>query len=203
MLDNAAIPLKRFDGIPGVGTNIGAIASASAGYVNPIEMGAGPYHQTLLEFNGLPVVTGNTTGISFGSKQLYTFPQGRIHVLGVTAYFREITFNTLAGATGDIGGTGSGDYAIGSTATADGTLATTDVDLLPSSAMLDPFVAGIGRSNAGTALAAAASFDGTSAALSAYLNVIIDDADVADAAASDNVYFTGWVRMTWLWLGDY
>jgi hypothetical protein len=77
------------------------------------------------------------------------------------------------------------------------------VDLLPSTAMLDPFVAGVGSSNVGSALATAVAFDGTSAAKSLYLNAIIDDADVADAAASDNVYFTGFARITWMWLGDY
>jgi hypothetical protein len=69
--------------------------------------------------------------------------------------------------------------------------------------MLDPFVAGMGRSNVGSALAAAAAFDGTSTALSLYLNAIIDDADVSDGASGDNVYFTGWARVTWCWLGDY
>lgn len=183
--------------------NIGAIASASQGYVTAEEGGNAYLHHTILNFAALPVTTGNTTGASFGSKQVYTFPEARINVLGVTAYFNLITFNTADGADGDIAGAGSGDYSMGSTATADATLATTDVDLLPSSAMLDPFVAGVGSSAAGTALAAAAQFDGTSTAKSMYLNVIIDDADVSDAAAGDLVYFTGWVRATWLWLGNY
>ncbi len=92
---------------------------------------------------------------------------------------------------------------MGSTATAEATLATTEVDMLASTAMLDPFVAGVGRSNVGAALAAMAQFDGTTTPIDMYLNVIIDDADVSDAAASDSVFFTGWVRTTWLWLGDY
>lgn len=183
--------------------NVGAIASASQGYVTAEELGNGIFHQTILNFAALPVVTGNTTGASFGSKAVYTFPAGRILILGNIAYFSTVTFNTAAGADGDIAGGGSGDYSMGSTATADATLATTDVDLLPSTALLDPFVAGVGRSNVGSALAAAAQFDGTTTALSAYLNCIIDDADVADAAASDSVFFTGFSRITWAFLGDY
>jgi hypothetical protein len=198
-----SIARQRADFVPTTGANVGAVAAASAGYVSAEEMGNAIFHHTLLTFLALPVVTGNTTGASFGSKQIYTFPEGRLLVQGVTAYFNLITFNTVAGVSGDIGGGGSGDYSIGTTATADATLATTDVDLLPSTAMLDPFVAGVGSSNAGAALAASAQFDGTSAAKSAYLNVIIDDADVADAASADNVYFTGTVRITWTWLGDY
>ena len=195
--------LGRTDFDPITTRNVGAIASASQSYVTAEEGGNAYDHHTILNFAALPVVTGNTTGASFGSKQVYTFPAGRILIKGVTAYFSTITFNTAAGADGDIAGAGSGDYSMGSTATADATLATTDVDLLPSTAMLDPFVVGVGRSNVGSALAASAQFDGTSTALSAYLNVIIDDADVSDAAASDNVYFTGAVRVSWTWLGDY
>jgi hypothetical protein len=92
---------------------------------------------------------------------------------------------------------------MGTTATADSTLATTEVDLLPSTAMLDPFVVGVGRSNVGSALAALVQFDGTTTAIDQYINVIVDDADVADGAANDNVYFTGFSRCTWIWLGDY
>lgn len=170
--------------------------------IKATECGTGAVRQTVLTFTNTPVVTGNTTGASFGSAKIYDFPKGRIAVLGVTAYFTQITFNTTAGTNGDIAGGGSGDFSIGSTATADATLATTDVDMLPSTAMLDPFVTGVGRSNVVGALAAAAQFDGTTTAIDAYLNVIIDDADVSDAAASDNVYFTGTVTITWINLGD-
>lgn len=182
----------------------GSVPSAISDYVVAKELGGGgTVRQTILTVTALPVVTGNTTGASFGSRQIYDFPAGRILVLGVTANFTSITFNTAAGANGDIAGGGSGDYAIGTTATADATIDSTDVNLLPSSAMLDPFVSGVGRSNAGTALAASAQFDGTSTAVDAFLNVIIDDADVSDAAANDNVYFTGTITLTWIDLGDY
>ena len=167
------------------------------------EFGVGILRQTKLTLTNVPVVTGNTSGASFGSAKIYDFPEGRIAILGVTAKFTGITFNTEAGATGDIAGGGSGDYSLGSTATADATLSLTDVDMLPSSAMLDPFVAGVGRSNAGSALAAAAQFDGTTTAIDMYLNAIIDDADVSDGAAADSVYFTGTIYVTWANLGDY
>jgi hypothetical protein len=198
-----AIARQRADFVRTTSANVGAIAAASAGLVVAEELGDAIWHQTLLSFLALPVVTGNATGASFGSKQVYTFPEGWLYILKVVAYFNRITFNTAAGVDGDIGGGGSGDYSMGTTATADATLGGTDVDLLPSTAMLDPFVAGVGSSNVGSALATAVAFDGTSAAKSLYLNAIIDDADVADAAASDSVYFTGYARVTWMWLGDY
>lgn len=197
----ASLPSLRSDFNHETSVNVGAIADASQGYVINNEFGDGILHQTLLTFQALPVTTGNTTGASFGSKQIYTFPVGRILVLGNVTNFTLVTFNTAAGVDGDIGGGGSGDYAMGSTATADATLTGTDVDMLPSSALLDPFVSGVGRGNAVAMLAAAAQFDGTGGAKSVYLNAIIDDADVSDAAASDPVYFTGSTWLTWIWLG--
>lgn len=174
----------------------GAGAAAGTG-VTATESGDSTVHQTTLTLVNTPVTVANTTGASFGSQKLYDFPEGRLLILGVTAYFSTIDWSGQ-----DIGATGSGDYSLGTTATADATLATTDVDLLPSSAMLDPFVAGVGSSNAGTALAASAQFDGTATPKDCYLNVIIDDADVADAA-SDIVLFTGTIKITWINLGDY
>ena len=193
----------RTDFLTATSRNIGAVPAASVSTITATEFGDHLLHQTLLTYNAFPVVTGNTTGASFGSKQVYDFPAGRVAIISNLAYFTQITFNTEAGTNGDIAGAGSGDYSMGSTATADATLATTDVDLLPSTAMLDPFVTGVGRSNVGSALAALVQFDGTTTPLDMYLNVIIDDADVSDGAANDSVYFTGWSRTTWLWLGDY
>jgi hypothetical protein len=184
------------------GLGAAGVATPSVGYVEARNYGTYPNFQTWLLFTSLPVVTGNTTGASFGSVQVFTFPQARVRIDNVNAYFKTITFNTAAGVTGDISGTGSGDFSMGSTATADATLATTDVDLLPSTAMLDPFVAGVGRSNAWGTLAAAATFSGITTALSLYLNVIIDDAAVSDAAANDSVYFTGYAKITWTNYGD-
>jgi hypothetical protein len=69
--------------------------------------------------------------------------------------------------------------------------------------MLDPFVAGVGRSNAWGTLAAAAIFQ-------RYHNraFAVSQRDhrrrcrVADAAANDSVYFTGYAKITWTNYGD-
>lgn len=193
-------PSQIIDRPPAI-NNVGT--AVATGGVKAEECGIGAVRQTVFTFTRFPVTTGNTTGASFGSAKFYDFPAGRIQIHGCTANFTQITFNTEAGSNGDIAGGGSGDYSIGSTATADATLSGTDVDILPSTAMLDPFVTGVGRSNAGSALAATTQLDGTSTAIDAILNVIIDDADVADGAANDIVYFTGTVTITWANLGDY
>ncbi len=79
-------------------------------------------------------------------------------------------------------------------------LATTDVDLMASTAMLDPFVAGVGTGNG--AFVKDTEFDGTTTAKDAFLNIIIDDADVADAA-SDIVLVSGTIILDVVWSGDY
>lgn len=171
----------------GLGAPNGATVSA-------VENGSGPVHQTVLTLTSTPVTVGNTTGASFGGVKLYDFPAGRILIHGVTA---DLSFNWDGT---DIAAAGSGDVSLGTTITADATLDGTDVDLLPSTAMTDPFVAGVGA--AAGALASSAQFDGTTTAKDANLNIIIDDADVADAA-SDVVLVTGTITLTWTNLGDY
>ena len=152
-------------------------------------------HKPVITLTAFPVTVANTTGISFGGAKYYDFPAGGIMHLGATANFTAINW-----AGQDIAAAGSGDFSLGTTITADGTLATTEVNLLPSSAMLDPFVASVGT---GVGVSTAVAFaDGTTTAVDANLNVIIDDADVADGA-SDVVLFTGTITHYWINLGDY
>lgn len=158
------------------------------------ELGNTVVKQTVLSLTATPVTVANTTGASFGGVKLYGFPAGRILVLGVTADL------SMDWSASDIVATGSGDFSMGTTITADATLDGTDVNLLPSTGMLDPFAAGVGTAKG--ALAASAQFDGTSTAIDANLNIIIDDDDV-DNAASDIVLVTGTIKLTWINLGDY
>lgn len=173
--------------------NEGAVNSATTCSVN--EFSNGPLHQTVITLASHPVTVANTTGASFGSSKLYDFPAGVIKVLGAVASLGFVWTGE------DIAATGSGDFSFGTTATSDATLSSTDVNLVPSTAMTDPFVAGVGAATGGH-LAAATILDGHTTALDAYLNLIIDDADVADGA-SDTVLVSGTFRITWLQLGDY
>lgn len=182
----------------------GKVPAAISQLVTARNRGIFPAFQTFLRFDALPVSIGNAgSGAGFGTIPIYNFPAGYIEVRDFNAYFTRIAFNVPAGSDGTIGGGGSGDYSFGSTATADATLSSTDADLLASTAMLDPFVTGVGNSNAWARLAAAAVFNGSTTPLTANLNVIIDDADVGDlSSAAATVYFTGYARFTWLSFGD-
>lgn len=197
--DNYAGVLFEYDGTEwgvfaptqpasGAGAKNGATVTAS-------ERGNSTVHQTILTLASTPVTVGNTTGASFGGVKLYDFPAGRILVLGVTASLGFVWTGE------DIAADGSGDWSLGSTITSDATLDGTDVNMLPSTAMTDPAVLGVAAATA-SALAASAQFDGTATAIDLNLNVIIDNADVADAA-SDVVLTSGTVTVTWINLGDY
>ncbi len=166
----------------------GAGAGRAANGVIADESGSGGLQFTTLRFTRIPVTVGNTTGASFGSLKIYDFSLGQIRLHGGRA---NLTFNW---AGQDIAAGGSGDFSLGTTATADASLATTEVDIMPSTAMLDPFVAGIGTGRGN--LVVATSFDGTGTAKDMFLNIIIDDADVADAA-SDIVLVSGTIIVEW------
>lgn len=176
-------------------TLIGAGAENGA-TVSVVESSNGLMNKTVLTLDETSVTAANTTGASFGSVKLYDFPAGCILVLGASA---NLTFDwsTDLGIALD----GSGDFSIGSTATAEATLATTEVNLVPSSAMEDNATAdgvkrGVGSSTAATYL------DGTTTAADVYLNIIIDDADVANADSSP-ILVSGTLTLFWINLGDY
>jgi hypothetical protein len=175
----------------GSGCGNGAKNGAS---VTAAEYGDGAVHKTVLTLTATPVTVGNTTGISFGGLKLYDFPAGRIAVIGATA---DLSFDWHSQGPAE---TGSGDFALGTTITSDATLDGTDVNLLPSTALTDPFVAGVGAGKG--ALAASAQFDGTTTPVDLNINIIIDDADVADGD-SDVVSVSGTITIVWANLGDY
>lgn len=159
----------------------------------------GPIQRVILTLTDLPVAVANSTGASFGSIQLLDFAQGRIRFEGGTVSLTIDWSDSAAGSGEEIALTGSGDASIGTTATADATLGGTDVDIMASTAMLDPFVAGVGTLSG--VLVKDTEFDGTGTAKDAFLNVIIDDADVGDA---DNaiIYISGTIIMDVAFSGD-
>lgn len=176
--------LRTLDGV--------GVANTTA-LVTAVENGIGAVHQTVLTLASTPVSVVGATGIGFGGVKCYDFPAGWIFVLGSIA---ELSIDVSGDGIGD---TGSGDVGLGTVIVADADLGdATDVDLGPSTALTDPFVAGVGAAN--VALAAAAQFDGTSTAKDANLNVLIDDADIGD---TEIALFSGTWTLTWINLGDY
>jgi hypothetical protein len=152
------------------------------------EFGIGGFRSTKLTLASTPVTVANVTGASFGGLKLYDFPQCKFYLLGGYA---SLSFNW----DGQIAAAGSGDFGLGTTITADATIATTDVDLMASTAMLDPFVSGVG-SGLGY-LVTNTAFDGSVTAKDMNINIIVDDADVGDAD-SDIILVTGTIQFNWV-----
>lgn len=136
------------------------------------------------------ITVANTTGVSFGGVKLWTYPAAHIYVENVHLVSLSVGLGNAGNAT-PIAGTMGGDFAIGSTAPSDGTLSAADVNHLASTS-IDPISGGL--SNIRTA--SDTELDGTSTPIPVYANMLIDDADVADAA-SDVLELTATIDVVW------
>jgi hypothetical protein len=137
-------------------------------------------------------------GTEYQSTLLYTFPEGRINVLGNTATLQQKTTSALAST---LNASSTGAIGLGTAAASATTLATTMVDLLPSTAFTSSATINVAGTAVSAALAAAAQFDGTSAAKAMYLNTAYATTGDVDADATQTI--SGTIVLTFVWLGDY
>ena len=180
---------------PTTSANVGAAATG----VTAVEYGNGINHQTVLSFTALAMALSDTN--VGGGTLLYTFPVGNISVLAGLASVAETTTSTLA-STLNAGVTLSvGVGSVQTTTQGSGTLVTTQQDLVnafsaTSSATIN--VAGAvakGKVTATTLLR----FDGTSSAITAYLNCGVPTGTDIDGDATTT--WTGTVTLTWVYDG--
>lgn len=214
---NSAVTFNAWTTIPG------AILPFKLTDLNPdgvpyvsITQEPGNIDMTLLTLTKLPFLVSNTTGISFGKLKLLTMPFGRFAICGGSAIFTTVNGTTnyqavqTTGAAGTVIVVGfSGDFSVGTTGTTDSTLNSTDVDIVASTAFLDPAVLGVTNNLAtpGAVVNVPTEFDGSTTTTSGTaktinLNVIIDDEDVADTHAG-LLFLTGFIRIYTCWLGDF
>lgn len=143
----------------------------------------------------ITVTGGASTAAGVGTKVIGDFPEGNILFLGAVGYFQ------FAGSGSDaaIAADWQGDYAVGTTATADATLNGTDVDIIASTA-LAAATAEVSPRTRGTG-ATQAIFDNTDGSLEINLNVITDDDDVTDSTAV-TMTVNGELHIAYIMLGD-
>ncbi len=119
-------------------------------------------------------------------------PAGNILFFGAAAYLQFTKLDAGTTATFD------GDYSVGTTATADATLSTTDANIIGSSALgaatagVSPVVRGEG--------ATAVMLNNTDGSLELNLNLIMDDAVVS--ADDQDFTVTGYIDRVYAVLGD-
>lgn len=134
-----------------------------------------PQRQELIKLvvpvRALAIEVDGASGVGFGSAVIGDLPEGNLLFLGAVSY---LAFDAPASG---IAATWNGDYAIGTTATADATLSGTDANIIGSTAV-GPAVATVSPRTRG-ALATAAVLDNTDGSLELNLNLIVDDADIS------------------------
>lgn len=180
---------------PPVGT-FGAVPEAVQSTVSVAELGDKVIHQTTLTLTDLAQAVVN--GTEYQGTKIYTFPIGRILVMGVTASIAQKTTSAIdttlnSGVTGALG--------IGTATASNVSLTSTMVDLLPSTAFTTSTVINVAGAAVGAALAASAQFDGTSTAKSVFINTAYATTTDVDGNATQTL--TGNVTITWVNLGDY
>jgi hypothetical protein len=175
---------------------IGSIPAAVADYVKVAVERFGPLYQLTFTLDNVPQNVVN--GTEYQGTQIYTFPEGRINVLGNTATLQQKTTSAIA-STLNSGVTGA--IALGTATASNVSLTSTMVDLLPSTAFTTSTTINVPGTAVSAALAAAAQFDGTSSAKAMFLNTAYATTTDVDANATQTI--SGTIRLTYLWLGDY
>lgn len=144
-----------------------------------------------IRVKNVPVSVAGTTGVGFGTAVIGDLPAGNILLLGATAYLQ---FSTV---DGDVQAAYDGDYAIGTTPTADAALAGTEVNVVPSTP-LGAATAGVSPVARGAG-ATAAILDNTDDSLELNLNLLIDDVNIS---GTGDFTVSGVVHIAYVVLGD-
>ena len=182
------------DGDPLV--KVGAANAPATGSIVVAHSQFGPFCQTTLTLNNVPQTVVN--GTEYQGTKIYDFPQGRILVMGVTATLQQKTTSALAST---LNASSTGAISLGTVTASSTTLATTMVDLLPSTAFTSSATINVAGTAVSAALAASAQFDGTTTAKDVYLNTAYATTGDVDADATQTI--SGTIVITWTNLGDY
>jgi len=177
-------------------TRLGLVTQPATGSIKIKRENFGPLNQIVLTLDNVPQTVVN--GTEYQGTKLFTFPEGRLFVVGVTATLRQKTTSVLAST---LNASSTGAIALGTATASSTTLATTMVDLLPSTAFTSSATINVAGTAVSAALSAGAQFDGTSAAKSMYLNTAYATTTDVDGDATQTI--SGTITCTYIWLGDY
>lgn len=154
--------------------------------------------------NVVVAVSATGAAVGFGTGVIGDFPEGNILFMGAVAY---LAF-AGSGSDANLSDTWSGDYSVGTTATADVTLSGTEVDIVASTAIgaatseVIAATRGVTGSDATDGgLLAPLILDNTDGSLEINLNLLIDAADITDDQ-SVNITVSGEVYLAYAVLGD-
>lgn len=178
------------------GIDLSVHGEASVGTVTAKTVAFGPFVQTTLRLDNVAQTVVN--GVEYQATKIFDFPAGRVLVLGVTATLQQKTTSALAST---LNASSTGAIGLGTEAATATTLATTMVDLLPSTAFTSSATINVAGTAVSAALAASAHFDGTTTAKDVYLNTAY--ATTGNVVGDATQTISGTVVLTWINLGDY
>ena len=175
---------------------LGSVTQPATGFITRKHEQFGAFNYSKLTLDNVPQAVVN--GTEYQSNKIFTFPEGRILVLGVTATLRQKTTSALATT---LNASSTGAIALGTAAASNTTLATTMVNLLPSTAFTSSATVNVPGTAVSAALASSAQFDGTTTAVPVYLNTAYATTTDVDGDATQTI--SGVINLVWVNLGDY
>lgn len=155
----------------------------------------GPFVHTRLRLNNVAQTVVN--GTEYQGTKIYDFPEGRILVLGCVATLQQ---KTTSDPTTTLNASVTGAIGVGTATASATTLATTMQDIIPTTAFTSSATINVAGTAVSAALAASAQFDGTGTAKDLFLNTAYATTGDVDADATQTI--SGWIKITWINLGD-
>jgi len=146
---------------------------------------------------GTTITVDASSGAGWGTVVMGDFPAGNILFLGAVSYLQF----SGTGSDADLDATWEGDYSIGTTPTADNTLATTEIDIVVSTALAAATAEVSPKTRAISANGDTGEIhDNTDGSLELNVNLLIDDANIAGVDSVITV--TGELYIHYVVLGD-
>lgn len=136
--------------------------------------------------------------VAYGGLKIADLPEGAITFLGATADL------AMTKSSAGVNDTWDGDFGLGTTTAGnDATLATTEQDLIPTTATPQAVAGATTAKGQSTATEVGAVFDGTTTAIDVFLNFLVDDADHDVGGTPCNLIANGTITIVYAHLGDH
>jgi hypothetical protein len=173
----------------------GAGAAPAVTGLSAVESGSDVMRKTVLTFVNVAVPLVDEAGVvAYGGLKVYDFPAGLVSIVGAVADF------ALTKSSAGVNDDWDGDVGVGTvTASNNGTLATTEQNIVPTTATPQ---AVSGATTADGISTAAVVLDGTATAVDAFVNLLVDDADHDVTATPANLILNGTLTLVWTNIGD-
>ena len=175
------------------GGDVGAIPTVNGLSVQ--EAGNGLLRKTVLTFEDVHFALTDEAGVvAYSGKKVYDFPTGLVTIQGAVADLA--LTKSSAGVNDDF----DGDVGVGTvTASNNGTLASTEQNIIPTTATPQAVA---GATTADGVSTAAVVLDGTATAADVYLNFLVDDADQDVTGTPADLIVNGTLTLLWTNIGD-